>query len=133
MYKNKSLWLRGLLGASGLFLWGSSAYADISGTVFLDYNLNGQLDSTSKIRNLADTLDISMAVDNGIAGAQVKAECVTASGTSVFGPVTTDASGQFTLATTGAVAGVGNCLLQLASLPTGYSVGSQGVASENGK
>lgn len=129
MYKKKSLWLRGLLGASGLFLWGSSAYADISGTVFLDYNLNGQLDSTSKIRNLADTLDISMAVDNGIAGAQVKAECVTASGISVFGPVTTDASGQFTLATTGAVAGAGNCLLQLASLPTGYSVGSQGVSS----
>lgn len=117
------------LWASLLFLLCQTAYADISGTVFLDYNLNGQLDSTSKMRNLADTMDISIAVDHGIAGAQVKAECVTSSSTTIFGPVTTDASGQFTLPTTGATSGANNCVLQLSSLPSGYSVGSQGGSS----
>ncbi|QLQ33653.1 MAG: hypothetical protein HZT40_20900 [Candidatus Thiothrix singaporensis] len=75
----------------GRLLWlglfsSPAAFADISGTVFLDYNLNGQLDTTAKMRNFADTMDINVAVDRGVAGAQVRAECVTSSGTSTFGP-----------------------------------------------
>ncbi|MEB4591335.1 SdrD B-like domain-containing protein [Candidatus Thiothrix sp. Deng01] len=120
-------------GRVGRLLWlglfsSPAAFADISGTVFLDYNLNGQLDSTAKMRNFADTMDIDVAVDRGVAGAQVRAECVTSSGTSTFGPATTDANGQFTLSTAGATAGADNCLLQTVTLPAGYSVGAQSGA-----
>ena len=117
--------LQGYAGGFILLCSSATAFADISGKVFLDYNLNGQLDNTAKIRNFADNLDINIAVDKGIAGAQVRAECITNSGTTTFGPVTTDASGQFTLTTTGATAGANNCVLQLAYIPSGYSVGTQ--------
>ncbi len=108
-----------------------SAYADISGQVFLDYNLNGQLDNSSKIRNFTDTMDISVAVDKGVSAAQVQAECITASGTSTFGPVTTDTNGLFSLPTTGATEGATNCMLQITSLPSGYSVGAQSNGGSN--
>ena len=125
MYKKYYYKWCGGVGAGMLLLSSPAAYADISGNVFTDFNLNGQLDSTSKLRNLADTIDISVAVDKGVSGAEVRAECVTASGNASFGPVTTDASGQFTLPTPAASAGANNCILQLSKLPEGYSVGTQ--------
>lgn len=124
MYKIRSLGMFSTLSIS-LSLFTQVANADISGTVFTDFNLNGQLDNTSKIRNLADTMDVKTAVDRGVAGAEVKAECVGASGNLTFGPVATDANGQFTLPTVGAAEGALNCVLQLATLPSGYSVATQ--------
>lgn len=119
------------MGAGVLLLSSQATLADISGKVFTDYNLNGILDSTSKIRNLADNLDISVAIDQGVTGAEIRAECVTSAGTVTFGPVMTDTTGQFTLSTPAAVAGDHNCLLQLSKLPSGYSVGVQAPSSGN--
>ncbi len=125
MYKKSSSRYWSRLGVGVLCLSAPSVYADISGNVFTDFNLNGQLDSASKIRNLADGMDISVAVDRGVAGAEVRAECVTAGGTTAFGPATTDTNGQFTLPTPAATDGANNCVLQLSKLPAGYSVGAQ--------
>ncbi|MBJ6611142.1 MAG: right-handed parallel beta-helix repeat-containing protein [Candidatus Thiothrix moscowensis] len=97
----------------------------ITGKVFLDYNLNGQLDSNSAMSNFANNTSIKLAFDKGIAGAQIKAECVGASGKLSFGPVTSDVNGQYYLATPGAVAGNYNCVLQMSSIPAGYSVATQ--------
>lgn len=130
MYK-KSFCGRHGIGAVALLLSATAAHADISGTVFTDYNLNGQLDNTSKVRNLSDTMDINAAVDRGVVGAEVKAECVGSSGNLSFGPVTTNASGQFTLPTTGAVDGAVNCVLQLFKLPDGYSIATQADTGVN--
>ena len=125
MYKKSSSRYWSRLGVGVLCLSAPSVYADISGNVFTDFNLNGQLDSASKIRNLADGMDISIAVDRGVAGAEVRAECVTAGGTTAFGSATTDTNGQFTLPTPAATDGANNCVLQLSKLPAGYSVGAQ--------
>ncbi|MFZ1569076.1 MAG: SdrD B-like domain-containing protein [Thiolinea sp.] len=97
----------------------------ITGKVFLDYNLNGQLDSQSAMSNFANNMNIGLAFDKGIANAQIKAECVGAAGTLSFGPVTSDVNGQYYLATPGAVAGNYNCILQLTTLPNGYTVATQ--------
>lgn len=97
----------------------------ITGRVFLDYNLNGQLDSQSAMSNFANTMNIGLAFDKGIANAQIKAECVGAAGKLSFGPVTSDVNGQYYLATPGAVAGNYNCILQLTTIPSGYTVATQ--------
>ena len=107
-----------------------TAYADISGQVFTDYNLNGTLDSTGTISNFANTMSISTAVDQGVEGVTVQATCVTGSGSANFSAVT-NAQGQFTLATPSAVDGAQNCLLNLSSLPSNYSVGSQNTGDSN--
>ncbi|HMT93856.1 SdrD B-like domain-containing protein [uncultured Thiothrix sp.] len=97
----------------------------ITGKVFLDYNLNGQLDSQSAMINFANNMNIGLAFDKGIANAQIKAECVGAAGKLSFGPVTSDVNGQYYLATPGAVAGNYNCILQLTTIPSGYTVATQ--------
>ena len=117
------------LFALGILLLASpGVHADISGKVFLDYNLNGQLDNTSTMRNFANTHDIHVAVDTGVAGAEIRAECVTASGKTAFGPVTTNTNGQFTLPTPAAIEGSLNCVVQLSTLPAAYAVATQAGA-----
>lgn len=113
-----------------LLLGGVAVQADISGQVFTDYNLNGNLDNSGTIRNFADNMSISTAVDQGVSGVSVQATCVTSSGSSNFSAVS-DAQGQFTIATPNAIDGAQNCLLNLSGLATDYTVGSQSTGDAN--
>ena len=113
-----------------LLLQQGLAYADISGKVFTDFNLNGVLDSTGSIQNFAKNMSINTALDQGLSGVSVQASCVTSSGSTNFSAVT-DAQGVFTIATPNTVEGSQNCLLKLSSLPEGYSVGSQSTSDAN--
>lgn len=124
----RKIYLRLILGY--WLLGGAAVQADISGRVFTDYNLNGNFDSSGNIRNFADTLDIRAAVDQGVQGVTVQATCVTTNGSSNFSAVS-DAQGQFTIATPNAVEGAQNCLINLSTLPTGYSVGTQNAGDTN--
>ena len=69
-----------------LLLQQGLAYADISGKVFTDFNLNGVLDSTGSIQNFAKNMSINTALDQGLSGVSVQASCVTSSGSTNLTP-----------------------------------------------
>jgi protocatechuate 3,4-dioxygenase beta subunit len=107
------------IGAAIAFLCiSSSSWANITGTVFQDFNSNGVRDQTATIPNQgAAAGTVGVAVDKGLAGVQVTAVCVTNLGgdgilgtaddtRTTFGPVTTSATGAYTITTTGVVAAV---------------------------
>ena len=88
------------------------ASGTISGTVFLDYNQNGAMDTSGTSPNYA--------VDIGVSGVVVTA--YDASGVS-RGTATTNSSGIYSLSATG----TGPYRLEFTSLPSGYYAGATGT------
>jgi uncharacterized repeat protein (TIGR01451 family) len=88
----------------GIGLAPAGAFAAVSGTVFHDYNSNG----------LRDTGSTSTATDRGVAGVTVRAfDAAGACGT----PATSNASGGYSVTTTGCAAGT--LRLEFSTLPAG--------------
>jgi protocatechuate 3,4-dioxygenase beta subunit len=91
------------------------ALANISGVAYQDFNNNGIQDTAGTIPNAgAGAGTTGTAVDKGLAGVQVTAVCVTNAGAdgivgtaddtlTTFGPVTTGATGAYSLPVTGAL------------------------------
>jgi protocatechuate 3,4-dioxygenase beta subunit len=112
----KVILLRKLGAAIAVLGLSSSAWGAITGTVFQDFNSNGIRDTATTIANQGTAAGtIGVAVDKGLAGVQVRAFCVTNLGAdgvlgtaddtiTTFGPVTTSATGAYSITTTGVVA-----------------------------
>jgi hypothetical protein len=111
----------------------------ITGTVFQDFNGNGNLDTALTIAN-AGTGTVGVAIDRGIAGVTVTAICVTSLGPdgvigtaddvrTTYPSVTSGATGVYSIATTAAVVNARACRVEFSNLPTGYQYGAQGVAN----
>ncbi len=94
------------------------AMAAITGTVFQDFNGNGVQDVAPTIANAGNGGTIGLADDKGLAGVTVTARCVTNLGPdgqlgtaddtlTTFASATTNATGAYTITTSGVVAGVG--------------------------
>jgi hypothetical protein len=104
--------VRSLAGSWGFTVNPAIVSGTISGTVFLDYNQNGAMDTSSTSPNYA--------VDTGVSGVVVTA--YDASGISV-GTATTNSSGTYSLSATG----IGPYRLEFTSLPSGYYAGAAGT------
>ncbi|MDW8311893.1 MAG: hypothetical protein RMK02_04025, partial [Burkholderiales bacterium] len=105
--------IRHYLFLAAAALLASPAQADISGVVYQDFNSNGVRDTTTTIPN-TQSGTIAVAVDAGLAGVSVTAACVTHRGpdgvlgtaddtVQTFGPVTTNATGAYTITTAGVI------------------------------
>lgn len=89
----------------------------ITGTVFQDFNANGQLDSISTINNNG-TGTVGVAQDAGVPGVSV----TVFNDAGLVGNTTTNAAGQFTVPTPGA----GTYRVEFTTLPAGLSPGAKG-------
>ena len=96
------------------------SFAAINGTVFQDFNGNGVKDTTVTMANVGATGgSIETAIDKALAGVTVTATCLPATGTApVTGTATTDVSGNYSIALSGAVgsptAGAKACRVEFA-------------------
>lgn len=104
--------VRSLAGSWGFTVSPALVSGTLSGTVFLDYNQNGAMDTGGTSPNYA--------VDTGVSGVVVTA--YDASGVSV-GTATTNSSGTYSLSATG----TGPYRLEFTSLPSGYYAGATGT------
>jgi SdrD B-like domain/IPTL-CTERM motif len=105
------------LAVVGAALISTSAFADISGVVFQDFNANGVQDTATTIANSGTgNGTIGVAIDKGLAGVTVAVTCVTGLGPdgiygtaddvrTTYADVITIADGSYSVATTGALAG----------------------------
>ncbi len=100
------------IALSGLPLFNVSASGSISGTVYVDYNMNGMMNTTGTAPNYA--------VDAGIAGVTVTA--YDSSGTNQ-GSTTSGATGTYTLSATG----TGPYRIEFTTLPSGFSPSATGT------
>lgn len=103
---------RTLAGRFGIGAPAARLSGTLTGTVYLDYNQNGAMNTSGATPNYA--------IDTGVSGVVVTA--YDASGVSV-GTATTNASGTYSLSATG----TGPYRLEFTSIPTGYYAGATGT------
>ncbi len=101
--------IRNLIVA-GVVLVSTSAFADISGVVFQDFNANGVRDLTTTVTNANSSGSVGAAVDRGLAGVVATATCVTGLGPdgaygtaddvrTTYPVATTNAAGTYSIST----------------------------------
>ncbi len=117
-----------LLVALGLMLMvfgpapASLAAGTITGTVFQDFNGNGQRDTSTTVPNDGGVGSIGLAVDGGVGSVTVTAYD---SAGVVQGTTTTAANGQYTLV----AGGTGPYRVEFTNLPAGFEPGPYGANS----
>jgi hypothetical protein len=116
------------LGVRGSRAWLAQAWLDdtavagtLSGTVYQDYNYNGQRDTATTLNNVGGG-QVAVAFDRGIAGVTVTAYDVS---NAVAGTATTGADGSYSIN----AAGNGPYRLEFTNLPAGFFPGPAGANS----
>lgn len=109
-------------------LFESQASGTISGRVFQDFNGNGTYDTTSTINNASGTGTIGVAIDDPVAGVQVRAYDSAGVNVTTGGFATSAADGTYSLVATG----TGPYRIEFSAIPAGYQPSARSTDSVQG-